>query len=173
MKFLKSLIIASAVFFSVASFSEDAGVPSLSTSASNDALSSSLKAEEVKGTSPGILVVLSLENKGENSVKINLNQSVTVDRVFTKGTKIKSLEKFKPNLYEDLGSNAKEVSHKMQVLYLPPGTKKEIYYFVQTSSKGLFYITFVSEKEGLSLPDEKGKDLPLAFYANKIIYIPE
>lgn len=173
MKLLKSFIIASAVFFSVASFAEDAGVPSLSTSSPNDALSSSLKAEEVKGSSPGILVVLSLENKGENSVKINLNQSITVDRVLTKGTKIKSLEKFKPNLYEDLGSNAEEVSHKMHVLYLPPGTKKEVSYFVQTPSKGLFYITFVSQKEGLSMPDEKGKELPLAFYANKIIYIPE
>lgn len=173
MKFYKTLTVLFLMMFSVVSFAEDAVVPSLSTSTPNDALSSSLKAEEVKGSSPGILVVLSLENKGENSVKINLDQCITVDRVLTKGTKIKSLEKFKPNLYEDLGSNAKEVNHKMQVLYLPPGTKKEVSYFVQTPSKGLFYITFVSQKEGLSMPDEKGKDLPLAFYANKIIYIPE
>lgn len=174
MKLYKTLTVLFLMMFSVVSFAEEGStVPSVSSSYSSDALVSSLEAKEIAGEAPGILITLTLENKGQSTSKVNLDKAITVDRILTKNTKIKSLEKFKPNLYEDLGIGEKAVNHKLNVVYLAPGTKKEVSYFVQTFTKGLFYITFVSEHKDKSLPDENGKDLPLAFYANKIIYIPD
>ena len=187
MKYLNYFIFMILMVVSTTSFAEDTTkLPTLSVLNNKAALSvlnqeddlknalnSSLTAQEITGAAPGILIVLSLENKGENAIKINLDKAITVDRILTKDTKIKSLEKFTPNLFEDLGIGEKAVNHKLNVVYLAPGTKKEVSYFVQTFSKGLFYITFLSEIKGDYLPNENGKVLPLAFYTNKIIYIPD
>lgn len=174
MKFYKALTFIFLMMFSMISFAGiESTTPVVSNSYLSDALVSSLEAKEIPGEAPGILITLTLENKGQSTVKVNLDKAVTVDRILTKNTKIKSLEKFTPNLYEDLGIGEKAVNHKLNVVYLAPGTKKEVSYFVQTFTKGLFYITFVSEQKDKSLPDENDKDLPLAFYANKIIYVPD
>lgn len=118
----------------------------------------------------GIIVEVVLKNTSKESVYLDIEDAMTVDFMKAKGIQVMSLHKYKPKYYDHISDNLNENNTEINKIKLNSGVERKLSYFVQTSDKGLYFISFMLN-DGVKVKNNDGKKLSFVWFANKFIVV--
>lgn len=118
----------------------------------------------------GIIVEVVLKNTSKESVYLDIENAMTVDFMKAKGTQVMSLHKYKPKYYDHISDDLKENNTMINEIKLNSGVERKLSYFVETSDKGLYFLSFMLNDD-VKVKNNDGKELGFVWFANKFIVV--
>lgn len=118
----------------------------------------------------GIILEVVLKNTSKESVYLDIEDAMTVDFMKAKGTQVMSLHKYKPKYYDHISDDLNENNTAIHKIKLNSGVERKLSYFVETSDKGLYFLSFMLN-DGVKVKNNDGEKLSFVWFANKFIVV--